>query len=130
MLTRILVVDDTAFMRRLFQQTLEMAGYEVVCAVDGQEGLDKVVADKPDLVILDRNMPRMDGMEALRALRADPTTRSLPVLIASATLQNTDIEEIQAAGANGHISKPFQSRQLIENVHQCLEREEGDATRA
>jgi len=120
--TKILVVDDTILMRRLLQQILQAAGYQVVCAADGQEGLDKVVAEKPDLVIMDRNMPRMDGLEALRALRADPVTRSLPVLIASATLQGGDIAEMEAAGANGHIPKPFQSKQLLTTVRQHLER--------
>ncbi len=123
-MTKILVVEDTTFMRRLLQQILQAAGYEVVCAVDGQEGVDKAVAERSDLVIMDWNMPRMDGLTALRALRANPATRSLPVLIASADLQDTDIAAWQAAGANGHVSKPFRSKQLLEVIQQHLEREE------
>jgi len=123
-LTKILVVDDTALMRRLLQQVLGAAGYEVVCAVDGQEGLDKVVAENPDLVIMDRNMPQMDGLEALRALRADPATCSLPVFMTSARLQPADVAEMQAAGANGLIPKPFQFKQLLAVIRQHLEGEE------
>lgn len=119
-MTKILVVDDSALMRRLLQQVLQAAGYDVVCAADGQEGLDKVAAEKPDLVIMDRNMPKVDGMEALRVLRANPATRSLPVLMASARLEPADAAEIQAAGANGLIPKPFQSQQLLAIIRQHL----------
>ena len=119
-MTKILVVDDSALMRRLLQQVLQAAGYEVVCSADGQEGLDKVAAEKPDLVIMDRNMPKVDGMEALRVLRANPVTRSLPVLMASARLEPADAAEIQAAGANGLIPKPFQSQQLLAIIRQHL----------
>jgi len=107
-------------MRRLLQQVLQAAGYEVVCTADGQEGLDKVAAEKPDLVIMDRNMPKVDGMEALRVLRANPATRSLPVLMASARLEPADAAEIQAAGANGLVPKPFQSKQLLAIIRQHL----------
>ena len=119
-MTKILVVDDSALMRRLLQQVLQAAGYEVVCTADGQEGLDKVAAEKPDLVIMDRNMPKVDGMEALRVLRANPATRSLPVLMASARLEPADAAEIQAAGANGLVPKPFQSKQLLAIIRQHL----------
>ena len=119
-MAKILVVDDSALMRRLLQQVLQAAGYEVVCTADGQEGLDKVAAEKPDLVIMDRNMPKVDGMEALRVLRANPATRSLPVLMASARLEPADAAEIQAAGANGLVPKPFQSKQLLAIIRQHL----------
>ena len=121
-MTKILIVDDAAFMRRLSQQILQSAGYEVVCAADGQEGLDQVRAEKPDLVIMDWNMPRMDGLEAIRALRADPATRSLPVLVASASSQDEDIAEMEAAGASGHVPKPFQTKQLLSAIWQYIER--------
>ena len=119
-MTKILVVDDSALMRRLLQQVLQAAGYEVVCSADGQKGLDKVAAEKPDLVIMDRNMPKVDGMEALRVLRANPATHSLPVLMASARLEPADAAEIQAASANGLIPKPFQSQQLLTIIRQHL----------
>lgn len=115
-MAKILIVDDAAFMRRLLEQILRAAGYEVACAVDGQECLDMVGAEKPDLVIMDRNMPRMDGLEAIRALRADPVTRSLPVLVASASAQDADIAEMEAAGADGRVTKPFQAQQLLATV--------------
>jgi len=124
MLIKILVVDDSALMRRLLQQVLQAADYEVVYAADGQEGLDKVAVEKPDLVIMDRNMPKVDGMEALRVLRANPATRSLPVLMASARLEPADAAEIQAAGANGLVPKPFQSKQLLAIIRQHLSERE------
>lgn len=119
-MTKILIVDDLALMRCLLQQILEASGYEVVCAADGQEGLDKVVAEGPDLVIMDWNMPRLNGLEALRVLRADPATRFLPVFMISAHLQPADIAEMKAAGANGLIPKPFQSKQLLAVIQEHL----------
>ncbi|MDY6877415.1 MAG: response regulator [Chloroflexota bacterium] len=123
-MTKILVVDDSALMRRLIQKVLQTAGYEVICAADGQEGLDKIAAEKPDMVIMDRNMPQVDGMEALRALRTNPVTSSLPVLVTSARLGFAEAAEMQTAGANGLIPKPFQSKQLLAIIRQHLSERE------
>lgn len=120
-MAKILVVDDAALMRRLLEQILQAAGHEVTCAVDGQECLDRIEAEKPDLVIIDRNMPRLDGLGTIRALRANPATCYLPVIIASATLQQADVAEMEAAGASGSVSKPFQASQLLALVCQQLD---------
>ena len=119
-MTKILIVEDAAFMRLVLRQILERAGYQVVSAIDGQEGLEQITAEKPDLVIMDMNMPRMNGLEALRAIRSDPAICSLPVLMASATLEDANIAEWQEAGATGYVTKPFQSEQLLVIIQQHL----------
>jgi len=117
---KILIVDDAALMRRVLQHILQKAGYQVISAVNGRECLEKVETEKPDLVIMDRVMPEMDGLEALRALRANSVTFSLPIIIASAGQEAEDIAEMKAAGADGYVSKPFQPAQLLAAVQQRL----------
>jgi len=79
-----------------------------------------VLAEKPDLVIMDQMMPEMDGLEALRVLRANPATCSLPVLVASAIQDPGEVAELVRAGADGYVSKPFQAAQLLEIVRRHL----------
>lgn len=119
-MAKILIVDDDAFMRHLLQKILQQAGYTILIAKDGQEGIDKIASEKPDLVILDQHMPNMNGDEALRVLRDNPDTRSLPVLIASATSDAEDIEKLKHAGATGFALKPFQPKQLLSTIQQYL----------
>ena len=119
-MVKILIVDDAALMRRVLQHILQKAGYQVISAVNGRECLEKVETEKPDLVIMDRVMPEMDGLEALRTLRANSVTFSLPIIIASAGQEAEDIAEMKAAGADGYVSKPFQPAQLLAAVQQRL----------
>ncbi|MEA3349032.1 MAG: response regulator [Chloroflexota bacterium] len=119
-MTKILIVDDDAFMRRLLHQVLHQSGYEVIIATNGQEGINKIASENPDLVVMDQHMPNMNGDEALRILRADPNTRALPILIASATLESNDVEKLERAGATGFIPKPFQVKQLLPTIQQQL----------
>ncbi|HIE08638.1 MAG TPA: response regulator, partial [Armatimonadetes bacterium] len=76
---KILVVDDEKHIVRLVQVNLERAGYEVITAYDGDEALKKVKEERPDLIVLDVMMPKMDGFEVMKHLKADPTTRDIPV---------------------------------------------------
>lgn len=118
---RILAVDDEASIRKLVTVTLENRGYEVDTACNGQECLDKVALDKPDLVILDVMMPQMNGWEARKRLRADPKTKDLPILILSAVgefeaqLQGMESEE------DDYITKPFRPQELGDLVEQMLD---------
>ena len=103
----ILVVDDDARLLHIVKMYLEIEGYEVTTAENGEEGLAKVTAHPTDLVILDIMMPGMDGIETCRQIRAHPSTASVPIIMFSALSSDDDIERARVAGANHLITKPF-----------------------
>jgi len=117
---RILVVDDTPANVRLLEQVLLLAGYEVVTAASGEEGLAKVVFAKPDIVLLDVVMPEMSGYEVCRALRANPATALLPVVMVTAL--DPEAERVKGidAGADDFLSKPINQPELLARVRSLL----------
>jgi CheY-like chemotaxis protein len=117
---RILVVDDSPFMIRLVTYMLESAGHETASAENGRVALDLIAKEAPDLVFLDTMMPEMDGMETLRAIRADPQTRELPVLMLTAKAQADDYRAATEAGANGYLTKPFNQADVLDSVARYL----------
>jgi two-component system alkaline phosphatase synthesis response regulator PhoP/two-component system response regulator VicR len=119
-MAKILVVDDEKHIVRLVEINLQRAGYEVVTAYDGVEGLEKVRAEKPDLVILDIMMPKMDGWEVLRNLSQDPATADLQVVVLSAKAQDADIAKTLSTGQAIHLTKPFNPRELLVMVERIL----------
>lgn len=113
---RVLVADDNADMREYLVRLLKGAGYHVTTADDGQEALDVIRADTPDLVISDVMMPRLDGLALVAALRTDPRTAAVPVLLLSARAgQEASIEGLQA-GADDYLVKPFAAAELLARV--------------
>lgn len=110
---KILVCDDERHIVRLIQVNLEREGYEVVTAYDGKDGLEKVKATKPDMMVLDVMMPYMDGFEVLKNLRMDPATRELPVIMLTAKAQDQDIFMGYHVGADMYLTKPFNPRELL-----------------
>jgi len=121
-MARILVVDDSPFMVRLVTYILEEAGHETVSAENGTAALDLMAVDLPDLVFLDTMMPEMDGLETLRAIRADPQTRDVPVLMLTAKTQAEDYRVAEEAGANGYLTKPFNQADVLDSVARYLGR--------
>ena len=118
---RVLVVDDDRVIQQLLEVNLELEGYEVVAtASDGQEALDKIAKLAPDLVILDIMMPKMDGLEVCRRLKADPKFANIPVVLLSARAQDLDIREGLDIGANAYLTKPFDPVELLEVVGRLL----------
>ncbi|MFH2091857.1 MAG: response regulator [Pseudomonadota bacterium] len=110
---KIVVADDSGTMRIMFKQFLNKAGYEnLVVAVNGADGLEKVKAEKPDLVISDWNMPQMDGLEFLQALRKIEEFKNLPFIMATAQSDKGQQKLIMDAGGNGHVPKPFDEHQI------------------
>jgi len=120
----ILVVDDERHIVRLVQVNLERAGYEVVIAYDGIEALEAVQAKVPDMIILDVMMPRMDGFETLKKLRADDKSKEIPVIMLTAKAQDADIFKGWSSGVDSYLTKPFNPRELlafVDRIFQSLE---------
>jgi CheY-like chemotaxis protein len=116
----ILCADDDADILNLIALRLERAGFRVVQAVDGEQALALARDLHPTLAVLDVMMPRLTGTEVLEALRADPATRDLRVILLSARAQENDIERGLAAGADAYLAKPFQAPELLELVQRML----------
>lgn len=111
--TKVLVCDDERHIVRLIQVNLEKAGFTVVTAYDGKDGLEKVKAEKPDMLVLDVMMPYMDGFEVLKTLRKDPDTMALPVIMLTAKAQDKDVFEGYHYGADMYLTKPFNPIELV-----------------
>lgn len=118
---RVLIVDDANLVRLYYRQILEAAGYEVDEALNGLEGLEKVLADPPDMAIVDINMPQMDGLTFLTTLRSMPLPNSgIPALVTSTESGPQDIAAARRAGANYYLVKPIGQDVLVEHVaHFC-----------
>ena len=121
----ILVVDDSATVRKLIAGKLEKSGHNVVCAVDGVEGLARLAEALPDLVLLDIGMPRMDGYEVCREIRANPAAKDLPVVMISGKDGFFDKVRGRMAGATGYVTKPFGPETLMKALETYLAPEPG-----
>ncbi len=115
-LGRVLVVDDDDVIRQLITVNLELEGFEVTTAFDGQDCLDKVKQVQPAVITLDIMMPRMDGWEAASRLRADPETADVKVVLLSARAQEADLERGTRIGVDAYLTKPFDPDELIATV--------------
>ena len=115
-LARVLVVDDDDVIRQLITVNLELEGFEVHTAVDGQDCLDKVKDVQPDVITLDIMMPRVNGWEAASRLRADPDTENVKVVLLSARAQAADLARGTLIGVDAYLTKPFDPDELIEVV--------------
>src|SRR5713101_5051408 len=112
----VLVVDDDPVILRLLQVNFEMDGFTVVLASDGAEALEMAKATAPDVVVSDVMMPKMNGIELVRALKADAATAAIPVLLLSAKAQNADVRQGMEAGADDYLTKPFEPRELVDRI--------------
>ncbi|MBK8232762.1 MAG: response regulator [Candidatus Eisenbacteria bacterium] len=121
---RILVVDDEIYIVHILEFSLTMEGYEVVTAADGEEALKKIEEDRPDLVVLDIMMPKLDGYEVCRRIRRDEDHAQLPVILLSAKGRPVDREVGLEVGADDYIVKPFSPRRLLEKIRELLNRGE------
>jgi serine phosphatase RsbU (regulator of sigma subunit) len=120
--SKILIVDDEPFNVDYLEQELDELGYDTVSAGDGQDALEKVRADSPDLILLDIMMPVMDGFEVLARLKADPLTRDLPVIIISAVTDLDSVVHGIQKGAEDYLPKPFEETLLRARITASLER--------
>lgn len=116
----ILAVDDSASIRQMVSFTLKTAGYEVIDATDGQDGLDKASAQAFDLILTDQNMPRMDGLSLIKTLRAMPQYAKTPILMLTTESSDQMKSQGRAAGATGWLVKPFDPQRLIDVVRKVI----------
>ena len=116
----ILTADDSASMRQMVTFTLKGAGYEVVEAVDGKDGLSMISKSKVDMIITDLNMPNMDGIEMIRNVRTMPQYKFIPIILLTTESQDGKKKEGKAAGATGWITKPFKPEQLLAVIKKVL----------
>jgi two-component system, OmpR family, alkaline phosphatase synthesis response regulator PhoP len=120
---RILLVEDDRILRRAGEVVLGKKGYEVVVAVDGEEALVKVREHKPDLILLDVMMPKLDGFEVLTRLKDDPATRDIPVIMLSNLSEPSEIKKAADRGARAYLVKSsLRPEQLAEKVAETLAR--------
>jgi CheY-like chemotaxis protein len=121
-MAKILLVEDNEMNRDMLSRRLVKRGYEVVVAVDGQEGVEKARTETPALVLMDMSLPVLDGWEATRALRADPATRSIPVIALTAHAMAGDREKAMTAGCDDFDTKPIELERLLGKIEALLAR--------
>lgn len=122
---RVLVADDDPDIRELVSFKLSRSGYVVRTCADGPSVLAEARAGPPDLLVLDLNMPGVSGLDVCRALRAEPGTATIPVIMLTARAQEADVQAGFAAGADDYIRKPFSPRELLSRVEAVLARVAG-----
>ena len=121
MARRVLLVEDDRFLRRACEASLKQKGLDVTTAVDGAQGLERARAGRYDLILLDMLMPKLSGLEMLRALKADPATRDMPVLVLSNSSREQDVREVESLGVVGYIVKSNMSlKELGERIDRVL----------
>jgi two-component system alkaline phosphatase synthesis response regulator PhoP/two-component system response regulator VicR len=122
---KVLAVDDEKHIVRLVQINLLKEGYEVVTASNGREALEQVAKENPDLIIMDVMMPEMGGFEALKLLKAEAATASIPVIMLTAKAQDADVFQGWKSGADLYLTKPFNPQELLTFVKRILQEKAG-----
>jgi two-component system chemotaxis response regulator CheY len=117
---RALVVDDSSTVRKLVGRMLQQIGLEIVEAANGKEGLERLQGGAFQLIITDLNMPVMDGLEFIRAVRADPNHKATPIIFLTTESEADKKNEAHAAGATGWVVKPFQAEKILNIVRPLL----------
>ncbi len=120
-MAKILVIDDETQLIEMVQMRLEAAGYDVVTASDGQEGLDKAKSVEPDLILCDVMMPKMDGYKVCGLLKNDSRYSKIPLILFTARAQQDDQDVGDEVGADAYITKPFEPPVLLAKIKELLE---------
>ena len=113
---KILFIEDEPQQIMMVGMRLEANGYEVVSAMDGEDGLNKAYKERPDLILLDLIMPKLDGFTVCERLKKDPETRGIPIIVITAMEDKEVLERCRALGADDLIGKPFESKDLIRRI--------------
>jgi CheY-like chemotaxis protein len=117
---RILLVEDNEMNRDMLSRRLTRRGYEILIAVDGEEGVAMAAAERPDLILMDMSLPVVDGWEATRRLKGDPATSAIPLIALTAHAMSTDRDKAFAAGCDEYDTKPVELPRLVEKIERLL----------
>src|SRR5262245_37992492 len=117
---RILVVEDQEDNRRILHDLLTNAGYEIVQAENGEEAVKVAAAQRPDLILMDIQLPLLDGYEATRRIKADPALKDIPVIVVTSYALSGDEQRAYAAGCDGYVAKPYDPISLLETLRRFL----------
>ncbi len=120
MTKRVLVVEDQPDNRQIIHDLLASVGYDTVEALDGEEGVRLAEACRPDLILMDIQLPRLDGYEATRRIKANPELRHIPIIAVTSYALSGDDAKAAEAGCDGYVTKPFSPRQLLATVRRFL----------
>ncbi len=116
----ILIVEDEPRNLTLTRDLLKISGYETIEAVDGRQGVEKAKSAKPNLILMDIMMPKMDGYAACREIKADPATKNIPVIMLTAVGYDLNKKLAKQMGADGYVTKPFSRQQLVDAISLLL----------
>jgi two-component system cell cycle response regulator DivK len=119
-MAKILVVEDNEMNRDMLSRRLMRKGYEVIIALDGEEGVAKAQSEAPDLILMDMSLPVLDGWEATRRLKAGPATHAIPIIALTAHAMAGDREQALAAGCDDYDSKPIEFQRLLDKIEALL----------
>jgi CheY-like chemotaxis protein len=119
-MTKILLVEDNEMNRDMLSRRLTRNGFDIILAVDGQEGVDLALSEGPDLILMDMSLPVLDGWEATRRLKANTATAKIPVIALTAHAMTQDKEKAMAAGCDEFDTKPVELPRLLEKIHSLL----------
>jgi len=117
---RVLVVEDQEDNRQILRDLLASAGLEMIEAGDGPAGLAAAGSERPDLILMDIQLPGMDGYEVTRRIKADPTLRAIPIIAVTSYALSGDEDKARAAGCDAYVTKPFSPRQLLAKIREYL----------
>ena len=120
MTARILVVEDQPDNRQIIRDLLTSAGYQLIEAEDGEAGVRLAQEHRPDLILMDIQLPVLDGYEATRRIKADPELSAIPIIVVTSYALSGDDEKAKAAGCDAYVAKPFSPRHLLATVHRFL----------
>jgi two-component system response regulator RpaA len=117
---RVLIVDDEPSIAKILRKQMEVAGFDVTVAVDGEQGLTMIREARPELVVLDVMLPKMNGHQVCAAVKQDPALKQTPILMLTAKAQRNDQDEAMKCGADAYLAKPFQLDELLGKVRGLL----------
>jgi two-component system cell cycle response regulator DivK len=125
MTKRILIVEDQEDNRRILRDLLMSAGYVMIEALDGEAGVRLAETERPDLILMDIQLPLLDGHEATRRIKQNPELRHIPTIVVTSYALSGDDAKAMAAGADAYVAKPFSPRQLLATIRQFLPEDDG-----
>jgi two-component system, cell cycle response regulator DivK len=120
MTKRILVIEDQEDNRRILRDLLSSVGYELIEAENGEDGVAAAAAARPDLILMDIQLPLLDGYEATRRIKAQPALSAIPIIAVTSYALSGDEDKARAAGCEGYVTKPFSPRKLLAKIREYL----------